>query len=85
LSTNFDEDPNNLISPADAARLRGVTRQAINRLICRGRFKIIVVAGRRFLLRSEVLEFRPEPPGRPSTRAAPVDRDHDGEDANDED
>lgn len=53
-----------LISIAEAARLRGVTPSAIRDLIERQRLDVEVVGGRRFVLRSQVLTFKPEVGGR---------------------
>lgn len=55
----------NLITPAEAARLRGVTRSAITDLMKRGRLQITEIGGRAFLSRSEVESFKPEITGRP--------------------
>ncbi|MEX2111199.1 MAG: hypothetical protein WD802_11375 [Gemmatimonadaceae bacterium] len=52
------------ISQADAARLRGVSRQAIARLIARGRLQTISVAGYLLVRRADVLGFKPRTPGR---------------------
>jgi excisionase family DNA binding protein len=57
-----------LISQADAARLRGVSRAAISELVSRGRFKIYSIGGKRLLSRTEVLNFEPDPGGRPPNR-----------------
>ncbi len=54
-----------LITPAEAARIRGVTRQTIAHLINRERFTTKTVGGRLFLYRSEVERFEPERGGRP--------------------
>ncbi len=54
-----------LITPAEAARLRGVTRSAITDLMKRGRLQTIEVGGRPFLYRKEVENFSPEITGRP--------------------
>jgi Helix-turn-helix domain len=54
-----------LITPAEAARIRGVTRQTISQLIARERFKTKTVGGRLFLYRSEVESFKPDKGGRP--------------------
>jgi excisionase family DNA binding protein len=54
-----------LITPAEAARLRGVTRSAITDLVKRGRLSSIEVGGRPFLYRKEVMNFKPEITGRP--------------------
>lgn len=57
-----------LITQAEAARLRGVTQVAIADLIKRGRLTPIEIAGRKHLLRSEILGFIEKPAGRPSNR-----------------
>jgi predicted DNA-binding protein YlxM (UPF0122 family) len=54
-----------LISQAEAARLRGVTRAAISDLIKRDKIKSVEVAGRQLVFRSEILDFEPGEPGRP--------------------
>lgn len=56
-------DASQWISQAEAAKLRGVSRQAIARLVRKGRFKILSIGGKTLLRRSEVEEFRPKPPG----------------------
>ncbi len=53
-----------LISIAEAARLRGVTHGAIRNLIDRGRLASQEVAGRRVVRRGDVLAFKPESGGR---------------------
>jgi hypothetical protein len=62
-------DLNELITPTQAARLRGVTRAAITSLIKRQRLHAIEIAGRPFLRRSDVENFAPEKPG-PKAQAA---------------
>lgn len=57
-----------LISVADAARLRGVTHGAIRDLIDRGRLSAVEVGGRRFVSRSEVRAFEPSKGGRPTVK-----------------
>jgi excisionase family DNA binding protein len=70
LSTNFPEGP---ISPADwisqaaAAQIRGVSRQAISKLVRNGRLKSIVVGGHTLVSRADVLSFRPHAAGRPKS------------------
>jgi excisionase family DNA binding protein len=56
-------DASQWISQAEAARLRGVSRQAIAELVRRGRFKTLSIGGKTLLRRSEVEEFQPKPPG----------------------
>jgi excisionase family DNA binding protein len=68
LSTNFpgeQPDLSDWISQAEAARIRGVSRQAISKLIRLGRLKAVKVAGHTLVSRSEVTSFRSENPGRP--------------------
>lgn len=57
-----------LISIADAARLRGVTHGAIRDLIDRGRLSAVEVGGRRFVARADVEAFEPDKGGRPATK-----------------
>jgi hypothetical protein len=60
----------NYISQAEAARIRGVSNQAIADLIRRGRLTTVSVAGRTLVLRSEVEAFVPKPKlGRPPKKA----------------
>jgi len=54
-----------MISQADAARIRGVTPQAIGHLIRTGKLRAVTVAGRRLVFRSEVENYRPSVGGRP--------------------
>ena len=60
------QSPNveDLVSQSEAARLRGVTKAAINNLIKRGRLQTVEVAGRPLLYRHEVETFEPEAGGR---------------------
>jgi hypothetical protein len=63
--------PDELISQAEAARIRGVSQQAIANLIRRGRLKSTLVAGRALVSRSEVEAFIPKPKlGRPPKKAS---------------
>ena len=69
MSTHSTKEPRDLedwVSQADAARIRGVTRQAISRLIKKGRFDVLKIGGKVLLKRSEVEMFKPEQPGRHS-------------------
>lgn len=54
-----------LITQAEAARLRGVTRAAISDLVKRGRLKVRVFGGVSFVSRREVLQYEPATGGRP--------------------
>jgi len=57
-----------LISQQEAADIRGVTLQAINQLVKRGRLKTVMIGKRAFLIRSEVEDFEASPGGRPRNR-----------------
>ena len=49
-----------LVTQAEAARLRGVTPQAIGELVERGRLTVTEIGGVKFLSKSEVLSFEPK-------------------------
>ena len=57
---------NDLISQAEAARIRNVSRASINELVKKGKFKTVEIGGQRFLLRSQVESYEPSAGGRPS-------------------
>jgi hypothetical protein len=62
--------PGDWISQAEAARIRGVSQQAIVNLIRRGRLTTVNMAGRSVVLRSEVENFIAQPKGgRPPKQA----------------
>ena len=66
MSTNKAQIPEDeWISQADAARLRRVSRQAISRLIKRGRLATTTVAGYLLVRRKDVIDFKPRSAGRP--------------------
>lgn len=52
-----------LISQAEASRIRGVTRAAIRDLIRRQRLRSVEVGGRELVYRSEVEAFEKDKPG----------------------
>jgi hypothetical protein len=62
-SPNRNFDPAQWVSQAEAAGMRGVTRQAIARLVGKGRFTTLSIGGKTLLKRSEVKAFKPKPPG----------------------
>ncbi len=78
MSTNFSgglPDLSDWISQAEAADLRGVSRQAISKLIRAGRLKTLEAGGHVLVNRTEVLQFQPEAAGRPrSASRKDVDR-----------
>jgi excisionase family DNA binding protein len=53
------------VSQAEAARIRGVSRQAIARLVKKGRFQVFKIGGKVLLKRADVNAYEPEQPGRP--------------------
>jgi hypothetical protein len=63
-------DPSELVSQAQAAKMRGVSTQSISELMKRGRLTVIEVGGRKFLLRKEIEGFEPLPVGRPRKDSA---------------
>ncbi|MEJ7576244.1 MAG: hypothetical protein WKF74_04485 [Pyrinomonadaceae bacterium] len=54
-----------LISQAEAARLRGVTRAAIQDLVRRERIRTVDIGGRALVYRSEIVNYEQGEPGRP--------------------
>lgn len=56
-------DLDDLITQAEAARLRGVTRSAIQGLVQRGRLRSVEKFGRQLVYRSEVIAFEKDKPG----------------------
>ena len=73
LSTEFYEEPilpSDWISQAEAAQLRGVSRQAISSLVRQGRLSSIVVGGHTLVSRAEVLAFQRRATGRRKNRPA---------------
>jgi predicted DNA-binding protein (UPF0251 family) len=69
-STN-DARLEDYISQAEAARIRGVSKQAIADLIKRGRLSKATIAGRSLVLQSEVMAFVPKPKmGRPPKKGS---------------
>lgn len=59
-------DASEWITKAEAARVRGVTRQAIAKLVSKGKLTTLEIAGQKLLKRAEVEAYKPEPGGRPS-------------------
>ena len=58
-------DSEDMITQAEAARIRGVTHEAIRSLVKRGRLKIFMIGGKIFLSKREVERFKPSVGGRP--------------------
>jgi excisionase family DNA binding protein len=53
------------VSQSEAARIRGVSPQAIGRLIKKGRFRTLEIGGKVLLNRHEVETYKPKRTGRP--------------------
>lgn len=64
-ATNTIDEMSDLISQAEAARIRGVTRAAIADLIKRGKLRSVNVAGRALVYRSDIINYEQGEPGRP--------------------
>ena len=58
-------NPAEWISQAEASRLRGVSRQAIAKLVANERLRTMEVGGRVLVSQADVLAFEPNPAGRP--------------------
>lgn len=61
-----------LITQAEAARLRNVSPQAINDLIKRRKLKTKKIGTVTFVFRSSVLNYKPAPGGRPAKKKVKV-------------
>ena len=55
--------PEGWISQAEAARVRGVSQQAIDNLVKRNRFKTLKLGGKTLLNLVDVANYQPQPPG----------------------
>jgi hypothetical protein len=67
MSTHSESESKSLsdwISQAEAARMRGTSRQAIHRLVIRGRLATLKVGDRRFVSKSQIAKLVAEPAGR---------------------
>jgi excisionase family DNA binding protein len=65
----MSNDLTDLITQAEAARIRNVSREAIYGLVARGKLEVIEIGGQKFLRRGEVEKYTPEIGGRPPTKA----------------
>lgn len=74
MSQTTIKDENSIddwISQVEAARIRGVSKQAIAKLIARKRLSAREIGGRMLVRRSEIEAFVPMPIGRPRKKSAP--------------
>jgi excisionase family DNA binding protein len=68
ISTTFSKKglvAHEWVSQSEAARIRGVSPQAIGRLIQKGRFRTLRIGGKVLLNRREVEKYKPKKTGRP--------------------
>jgi predicted DNA-binding protein YlxM (UPF0122 family) len=66
MSSNLKKnifDPSRWMSQSEAARARGISRQAVSDLIKRGRLTTLEIAGKTLVLRSDIKKFKPRDPG----------------------
>ncbi len=71
MSTDIARSSENLsqwISQAEAARRRGVSRQAIAKLVKLGRLRTLVIGGHTLVQRDDVKTFEPRSAGRPKAK-----------------
>lgn len=61
-------DPKEWITKAEAARVRRVTRQAIAKLVTKGKLASLEIAGNTLVKRADVVAYRPARGGRPALR-----------------
>jgi excisionase family DNA binding protein len=66
VSTNFL--PDEWISQAEAARIRGVTRQAIAKLVKAKRIRTMSLGGHTLIHRGDLSRYQPAKAGRPRRR-----------------
>ena len=59
-------DAGEWITKAQAARVRGVTRQAIAKLVSKGKLATLKIAGHTLVKRADVEAYKAEPGGRPT-------------------
>jgi excisionase family DNA binding protein len=59
-------DLKDLITQAEAARIRGVSREAIYDLVGRGKLKVVEIGGQKFVRRSDVENYEAGAGGRPA-------------------
>jgi len=62
-------DLSDLITQAEAARIRNVSREAIYGLVARGKLEVVEIGGQKFLKRGEVEKYTPGIGGRPAAKA----------------
>jgi len=69
-------DSDDMITQSEAARIRGVTHEAIRSLVKRGRFNVFKIGGKTFLSKREVERFKPSIGGRPRMKKPSKTKKH---------
>jgi excisionase family DNA binding protein len=69
-SKNTTADLTEWISLADAARMRGVSRQAMSKLVKNGRLRTLNAGGRQLVHKEDIAAFKALPPGRRARKTA---------------
>lgn len=67
--TNTGIDVNDLMTQAEAAEIRGVSRAAITDLVKRGRLRVVEMFGKKLVYRSEVVSFQKDSKGWPKGKS----------------
>ncbi len=67
-------NPSELLTVTQAADERGTSRQAINYLVRQGRLEVVEIAGKRFISRTALASFKPEPGGRPPGKSSAANK-----------
>lgn len=67
-------DVNDLMTQADAAGMRGVSRAAITDLVKRGRLRSVEMFGKKLVYRSEVESFQKQSKGWPKGKSRTEDK-----------
>ncbi|NJM09117.1 helix-turn-helix domain-containing protein [Candidatus Gracilibacteria bacterium] len=73
MSTNYLEEPiepSEWLSQAEAARVRGVSRQAIAKLVKKGRVRTLGIGGHVLVNRADIENFTQLAAGRPRKESA---------------
>ena len=61
-------DPDEWISLQQAIKIHGKSRQAMEKLVKKGRFRALIIGGYTLLFRKDVEGFKPAPAGRPEKK-----------------
>jgi len=65
LSTNNNIKSSDYLSISQVAKIRGVTRQAISKLIKKGKIECVKIGGHILIHKDDLIKFKPGYPGRP--------------------